>query len=165
MSRLEDDRISPGREIPNHQEKLFATTWIAGRTKSASSCAIEHDLGEHPELMRVLSEAWSGSGLFMQCVKSLVLKLLGYGGRTQRPQNKDILCIFDVISVLPGYSITPTALYKVTEAMTLQHADALVVPLPLLRGAEINSCRTTEYVFRTWHGRAHEIILSHSAPI
>lgn len=133
LSQMECEDTSPGREIPHHgQEKPAGVSWLARKARPDPSRSIEHELGEHPELMAQLAEAWSGPGFLMRCTKSVVLKLLDYGGRTQHSPNKDVLSIPDVVSVLPDHSITLTALYKIAEAMTIQHPDASVVPLSLL---------------------------------
>lgn len=101
--------------------------------KRSSYPDLQDALDGYPDLMDVLSEAWSSSTLLAFLVRTLVLHLLNHGRRIRPCNNRDILSVEDIISLLPGRTMTSTALYRVTEAMTLRHTYAVIIPPSLLK--------------------------------
>lgn len=65
----------------------------------------------------------------MGLAKYFIVQLLEYGNKIERCENKGILCLGDVTSLLPGHDVTRTALYKIAEAVTFQRASGLVISL------------------------------------
>ncbi|KAH7010027.1 hypothetical protein EDB80DRAFT_417858 [Ilyonectria destructans] len=120
-------------------------------------------LKPYPDLYHALAPAWSSSKPLMELTKVLIMELVQRGNRVELSENKDTLSIADVTSLLPGHHLTRTALYKITEAFSLQRASVSVISLNWMddwaqRGETPNLLESLDAYFSLEAGASEKLI-------
>lgn len=145
LSHCEDDvlpvTVTSGVQLAQRR-KIRKKMWsgVGGRYQQLYRKYIDRDgllastgpldsLKPYPDLYHALAPAWSSSKPLMELTKVLIMELVQRGNRVELSENKDTLSIADVTSLLPGHRLTRTALYKITEAFSLQRASVSVISL------------------------------------